>query len=139
MKHPCDECEKPNSKMNRTHHIRLCTDCIELDEYKMICKTNAKNEYFLTDKDLAQYETISVRNCNPGYSNYVLYKFTDIVNCFCMKYNIVNDDEEIENEQIKLAIKRNKLKKTRQNNVEEREKKRKRELKKALAEYDLEL
>lgn len=130
----CDECGKPNSKINSVHKIRLCHECIKLDEYKMICKTDAKLEYFLTDKDLLQCDSVS------GSSDSVLYKKMDIVDVFCIKY-VVNPFDEacITSTQNMLSEKRKQAKEIRRTNAESRHSRRKQKLIKALNKSGLEL
>src|SRR5690242_19480957 len=102
---PCNNCGKTPSKLNRAHDMHLCTECEETDEYKMICKTDAKKEYFMTPSDLDQCDFINVSR-RRGYADLVLYKHRDILKYFCTKHGIdIEDKDEIEAMRVKLADK----------------------------------
>jgi len=139
IKYPCENCSEPNSRISKAHHIRLCKKCLELDDYKMICKTNAKRDYFLSDTDLSDYDPVSVYR-GGGYSDYVLYNQKDIINHFCTKYEVDHDDSDaISAKQEELAEKRDESRMKRALNVELKQKRRKKELKNALEISGLEL
>lgn len=71
-----------------------------------ICKSEAKNDYYLTDKDLIGLTILSVRN--PHYRkapNMTLYLKKDIIRKFKKKYKIKNKDN-LEETLKELEIKR---------------------------------
>ena len=48
----CEGCGNKKCKKDRVRDIYICDSCDESIEYKLICKTYAKNQYFLTPDDL---------------------------------------------------------------------------------------
>ena len=134
----CEGCGEPNSKVNRAHGIRLCGTCLQLDEYFTLCKTEAKKQYFLSDKDLEKCDYIEIKN--PNYSgNMYLYTKQDLINQFCLKYNVNSFDIDSIQEMLdELSDKKENAKSKREENLEKKRSKRKKMLVKALKEYDLE-
>lgn len=105
----CINCSKLPTVKNSILDIYLCKDCENLPKYKLMCKTDVKNTYFLTDKDLElvrKYITFHKRNrCNM-----TLYHLQDIEYIFSIKYNTdAIDDKCKELQAVKLA-KKNKRK-----------------------------
>lgn len=103
-------------------------------EEKM-CKSNAKNDYYLTDKDLSKYTgTLVSRYKKP---NYTMYHKADMIDAFCTKYNVTSDQidaklQELSNKKIARKTKKDDKKKNDQM-------KRKQLLVNALQEQGLEL
>ena len=135
----CEECGEPGGRMNDVHGIRLCSECVKLDEYYTLCKTDAKNDYFLTEKDLKECECTRVKK--HGYSTYLaLYIKKDIIDLFCQKYFLNPlDTEGIEAMQAELEEKRDEARSKRQKTSEKRKKSRKKKLVRALGEKGLRL
>lgn len=83
----CASCLERDGTCHQLHNIRLCTECRQLPQYKLVCKTTAKKAYFLTDKDLAQIQTYCVPNpyykCAPAM---ILVTLQDVYNYFCHKH-----------------------------------------------------
>jgi hypothetical protein len=67
-----------------------------------ICKSVAKSDYFLTDKDLAPLIYTSVPR-RGRFHDYVLYNLSDIITVFCDKYHISNTAAGILDKQSELA------------------------------------
>lgn len=101
-----------------------------------ICKSVAKADYFLTDKDLAPLVYTSVPR-RGRFHDYVLYNLSDIVTVFCDKYHISNTD--IVAKQTELAEQKKLAKEKRAIKSKTKEIYRKKELEEALAKYKLTL
>ncbi len=136
----CEECGAPNAKICKAHDIRLCSDCMKLDEYCMICKTEAKKTYYLTDKDLVNVECTEVANSVYRNSMLCLYNKREIINEFCLKHSIDQyDDDAIENKLEELADAKKNAALKREENAMKRRLNRKKKLIKELELYGLEL
>ena len=106
------------------------------DDNKKICKTTAKEAYFLTDKELSLLDSIGVQK-RHSYIHYVLYDKNEVIQAFCDKYKVHECD--IEEQQEKLKLEKEVKKANRQAKRKETKSKRKKELIKALEEKGLEL
>ena len=73
MKNICVECELVKGKKNRAYKIYLCDTCGSLNKYKLICKTNVKNDYHITHDELEECkEFIVPRGGNyPSHRKYI--------------------------------------------------------------------
>ena len=84
----CVKCNGNESVlMRKAFGLRLCKNCNETDEFKLISKSRCKNQYKLKDKDLELLEVYEV--ANPHYRSgptMKLYKLFDI------QYYILNND-----------------------------------------------
>jgi hypothetical protein len=109
----CDECEEEGEtvKLTPALGVNLCSDCKELSKYTLICKSIAKKEYYLTEKELEEIESFTAQN--PHYksgSEMTLFRESDIQEAFCEKYNVedidgINDKkEELEEERKEKSI-----------------------------------
>jgi hypothetical protein len=78
--------------LRKAFDLRLCKNCIEIDEYKLITKTRCKSEYKLNDNDLELFEVYEVKN--PHFSKAApmkLYKLKEIKDYLQYK-NIINQN-----------------------------------------------
>jgi len=64
--------------------IFLCKECRNLPRYILISKTDAKDDYFLTQEDLFDVEKIEA---NSSYGPATYYRKENLINKFCEKYN----------------------------------------------------
>lgn len=127
MKKSCMGCDKPNTKFNPIHQIRLCKKC---SKHELVSGIEAEYEYFLTKDELdnCRFEyTMDFGNYNK---HTISYNFEDVVTCFCKKYSV--EYSEVKDKQDELTDNKDELQ-------ARQERKRKRKLKKALEGYDLEL
>jgi len=88
LKKICHECFKKNGTKKKFFNKVLCDECNSLDKYKLVCKSTALKEYYLTDDDLDDLKYVEVKN--PHYrssSNMMLFSLVDIVNKFYYKYD----------------------------------------------------
>ena len=76
----CISCNGTESvSLRKAFDLRLCKNCIELDEFKLITKTRCKTEYKLKDEDLELFEVYETKN--PHYRSgptMKLYKLKEI-------------------------------------------------------------
>jgi hypothetical protein len=101
LKNPCVNCQKRDGSKHRIFDIVLCQKCKERPKYTLICKTNAKTSYHLTEKDLAKI-TNWFEATNPHFkcaSNMKLCTQADARRVACRKYECTNGelDEICEN------------------------------------------
>ena len=81
----CINCTSNDSvSLRKAFDLRLCKNCIELDEFKLISKSRCKSEYKLSDNDLELFEVYEVDNphfkCAPSMKLYKLnYQLTQIL------------------------------------------------------------
>lgn len=135
----CDECGETPARINRIFDKRLCKECRENPEYKLIYKTTAKNKYFLNEKDIEQlecFETVAY----TGYGNrsaVTLIRDYDAMMYFCHKQGIDVSQVEERREllQERKERKSEKIKATKKEKKNNREK----ELKKALKKKGVEM
>lgn len=107
----CIECNGKNARKDRARGIYLCSTCSDTKKYKLICKTFIKNEYFITEDELEDYESYIVEQ-RRGYPDMTLYHLSDVLTVFCVKYNIDENNVNtklIELKTIKERIKMDKL------------------------------
>jgi len=139
-KYLCEICGEPDSRINQAHKIRLCDECVNTDEYRLICKSKAKEKYFLTEKDLADIDSLSAPNPNSRRNDYVLFNRREIIEIFCKKYDVnPYDDDEIKAKRIEMMDHREQQREKRAQNSKNRQVKRKQELKAVLEAMGLEL
>lgn len=130
----CVECGKEGSVMHRTFKKRICGTCLDLDKYTLICKSTAKKDYFLNDKDLKDVKCYEVKN--PHYScasAMQLFSKTNIIKTFEEKYDI-DDDDEFDEKMEELEQKKLIRSKNKQHVKDERKTKLIKELKKVKVE-----
>lgn len=134
----CAECGESKTKKARGREIYLCDVCMEMDKYKLICKTEVKNKYFITEDELEGYDSYTVKQ-GRGFPDMTLYKVSDVKDIFCANYNIDRNSEDditrVMNElqaqkEKKLLERREKIRKNKQNARDKRRKKLVSELKK---------
>lgn len=85
----CIECNICNGKRISHLDVILCDICSNLDKYKLITKTIAKNDYFLNEDDLENLQYFNVR-CS--YKIAKLYKKMDIMIKASIKHNLILDN-----------------------------------------------
>jgi hypothetical protein len=150
----CVECKAKNkTQKDRAREIYLCQECFNSEKYALICKTDVKTKYLLTDSEIkdCEYYTVS----NGWYQDKKLYHLREIKDIFCSKNKISRDDDDVINNKM-ISLKEEKerrkverktiatMRRTeRERKAKERHKKlseiRRVELREALAEYGLEL
>lgn len=64
----CSECGVKNSKKDKARQIYLCDGCGTTDKYKLLCKTDIKNDYQITEEELEGYDDYTVKR-GRGYPN----------------------------------------------------------------------
>lgn len=84
----CVECYQKIGKFNENIKLVLCKDCLQLDNYKYITKTDVKNNYLLTDKEIEDLEKRSVK-CSVGYA--ILFRKIQVIRRACDKYHCTID------------------------------------------------
>lgn len=134
----CDNCEDSDAKYNRTLEKYLCSECSESDEFTLMCKSTAKQEYFLTEKDLKDLEYYEADNPHwKSASSMKLYTKTDVISKFRDKYDVDSDNEDDKKKELK---KRREKRSTFNKDAREHgTKKRRKELVSALSKYKLKL
>lgn len=131
-------------RMDQCRRIYLCGTCSESDAYRLIYKTYIKEKYFV------DVEELDIRGCESfdlpsRWRTYkTLYKVSDVLDVFCIQYDVSRDNPEAIREKVaELTERRDRLK-------DERSRKRsakktlvstvrRNELVSALATYELEL
>lgn len=140
QQHPtiCPICLKHDGHIIHVLQLRLCKQCSELPEFKLICKSTAKNEYYLTENDLTHLRAYYVPN--PHYKRAPamnLFILQDVYNYFCYKYRCpLSQMDQIKND---LKVHKENRAKQVKNSIENRKNQRKIQLEKALNEYHLTL
>jgi len=84
----CVECFQKKGKLNENFELVLCLDCLKLDKYKYITKTDVKNNYLLTDKEIEDLEQSTVK-CRVGYA--ILFRKLHVIRRACDKYRCTLD------------------------------------------------
>ena len=79
----CAQCTNKGTWAKKLE-IFLCAECRNLPKYRLISKTDAKNDYFLTPDDLVNFEKIEA---NSSYGPATYYRMEDVVNKFCEKFS----------------------------------------------------
>lgn len=134
----CEECYKQKGNIHDLFQIRLCVKCKQLPKYKLICKTDAKNKYYLADDDLIELSVLKVKN--PHYSrasDMKLFSEFDVIAKACEKHECILCElngilKDICKDKNKMAISKQKKKQIKMD-------KRKYELLEALQKVGLEL
>jgi hypothetical protein len=96
----CTLCNINNGKLNNIFNKILCKQCLEFDEYKLICKSEAITTFILKDNDIDTLNYIEVQNprfkCSP---NMKLYSYFQIKKIFFEKYDeiITNNNIDCDN------------------------------------------
>ena len=75
----CEECNVIGAKLNNLVEKRLCRDCLISDKYRMICKSDVKNQYNFNNNDFENYPYQIIYTNNP------LYKCASSMNLFYEK------------------------------------------------------
>jgi hypothetical protein len=79
MPYNCEECNVIGAKLNNLVEKRLCRDCLISDKYRMICKSEVKNQYNFNNNDFENYPYQIIYTNNP------LYKCASSMNLFYEK------------------------------------------------------
>ena len=79
MPYNCEECNVIGAKLNNLVEKRLCRDCLISDKYRMICKSEVKNQYNYNNNDFENYPYQIIYTNNP------LYKCASSMNLFYEK------------------------------------------------------
>lgn len=121
----CDDCNDAKGRENEFFAKRLCESCFTDEKYTMICKSNAKKQYYLSDADLEDLQSIEKKN--PHYRSgcpMILYCKVDVIDVFKNKYCVV-EEEDVQNILARLADDRNrrstKIRDTKNTKREQRE------------------
>ena len=97
----CSHCNINNGKFNDIFNKNLCKYCLEFDEYKLICKSDAISNFLLKDIDIVELNYIEV--INPRFkcaSRMKLYSNAQVENIFFEKYDEIIKNNNIENNDI---------------------------------------
>jgi hypothetical protein len=134
----CDECETGDANYNRTLEKYLCSECSESNDYTLICKSTAKQEYFLTEKDLGDLEYYEANNPHwKSAHSMKLYTKADVISKFREKYDVDSDNEDDKKKE--LEKKREKRSASVKDAREYSTTKRRKKLVSALSKYKLKL
>ena len=133
----CVECKKTGATQSNIFNKLLCSVCKNSDAYKMVYKTTAKKEYFLTDADIGRLETFDGPKIRRNFTT--LIKLTDVKNAFCKKFSVELSQIDEAKDQIEISIDEEK---TRKRDLRDERKydlkvKRKKSLEDELAKYNL--
>ena len=96
----CYLCNINNGKLHTIFNKILCRPCLEFDEYRLICKSEAITTFILKDNDIEILHYIEVQNpkfkCSP---NMKLYSYYQIKTIFFEKYDeiIINNNIDCDN------------------------------------------
>lgn len=93
----CDHCQgKTQASFSSAFNKTLCAACKMNEPYKMLYKSTAKLQYFLTDKDLHEIEMFpGPKNRNGGacgHRDTFLIRESDVKSRFCQKFNIIPNE-----------------------------------------------
>ena len=94
----CSNCNTNNGKFNDIFNKFLCKQCLELEEYKLICKSDALTNFLLKDSDIDELNYIEVTN--PRFkcaSSMKLYSNEHVKKIFFQKYDEIIKNNNIEN------------------------------------------
>jgi hypothetical protein len=80
----CSECYNSIGRFNKYFDKYICKDCRILDNYTLITKTNAKNEYFFKDDELQTIKSFAGTSSH-GPATYFIK--SDLLNLAYNKYN----------------------------------------------------
>jgi hypothetical protein len=137
----CVECKNNEieTSWDSLRNIYLCIDCKDSNKYKLICKTDIRKEYFINPNLMTECINYTKSVYGHKYET-ILYRICDVLDKFCIHYNIDRDDEEViihklEELERKRDNRRMKIRET----MENKRNKRKQEIINGLAKYKLEL
>ncbi len=107
----CELCQIKKGSTNIYFNQVLCRNCLNIDEYKMIYKTTAINDFFLNQTDLDELECFEIKNKLYRSKTSYIYRKTDIIDKFCQKYNtnMANINNQLE---LLIEIKNKRKRKT---------------------------
>jgi hypothetical protein len=94
MPNKCCDCDsKEMVRKDKARSIYLCSKCSESLKYKLMCKTDIKNTYFISEEELDD------RGCEcyivprrRGWSDMTLYALSDVLQYFCEIHELNYDD-----------------------------------------------
>jgi hypothetical protein len=92
MPYNCEECNVIGAKLNNLIEKRLCKDCLISDKYRMICKSEVKNQYNFNNNDFENYPYQIIYTNNPLYkcaSSMKLFYEKDIKKYFIQKHKVI--------------------------------------------------
>jgi hypothetical protein len=92
MPYNCEECNIIGAKLNNLVEKRLCKDCLISDKYRMICKSEVKNQYNFNNNDFENYPYQIIYTNNPLYkcaSSMKLFYEKDIKKYFIQKHKVI--------------------------------------------------
>jgi hypothetical protein len=92
MPYNCEECNIIGAKLNNLVEKRLCKDCLISDKYRMICKSEVKNQYKFNNNDFENYPYRVIYTNNPFYksaSGMNLFYEKDIKKYFIEKHKAI--------------------------------------------------
>jgi hypothetical protein len=84
----CLICEKKF----RPHDIKICYECCKKHNLLM-CKSDVKSQYFLSDKDLEEIRYLTKKHTTWKKVNMLLYLVNDVIKIAKKKYNIKTKKE----------------------------------------------
>lgn len=138
----CVECGEVKTKKAKARNIYLCGECIDMDKYKLISKTQIEKLYFITEDDLVGCISYIVKQ-GMGYPNATLYIVSDVKDKFCFVYNVYRNNDAINHKMQELKENKERISLERKKRIAERKinsaEKRKTNLVNALKEYNLNL
>lgn len=93
----CDHCQgKTQASFSLAFNKTLCAACKMNEPYKMLYKSTAKLQYFLTDKDLHEIEMFpGPKNRNGGacgHRDTFLVRESDVKSRFCQKFSVTPNE-----------------------------------------------
>jgi hypothetical protein len=139
----CDGCDETKKlSKDKARDFYLCSVCKESIEYKLICKSHIKNEYFITEKEMEGCEFFIIER--GRFPDMTLYALKDVIDRFALNYDIDSKNmnainrkkDELQNIKTQKQIERKKKSEQKKKLITEH---RKKELVKALDEYGLKL
>lgn len=138
----CEGCGTTKTTKDRAREIYLCKPCSESIEYKLICKSHIKNDYFITENKLTECEYYIINR--GSYPSMILYHLKDVIQIFATQYELnYNDTISIKNKMDELQNIKIQKKIERQEKAEQKRKfmhkNKKTKLAKAMDEYGLQL
>jgi len=135
----CEICDESPARLHKILEKVLCEECMEDPENKLIVKSHARRDYFVSDKDLEPFECF-YSTMNTQYKRnqeITLYRESDVINCLCAKHgvHIGQLDDLLENLKGIRKDRSKKISKAKKESRNEREK----NLKKAMKKKGLEI
>lgn len=139
----CEGCgDTKQLSKDRARQFYLCSTCNESVEYKLICKSHIKNDYFINEAEMVgcEYFIIDRRN----YPAMTLYALKDVIRIFSLQWGIDDKNmDDIRDKMDELKNIQNQKKLERQQKAEQKKQitrgNKKKKLIKALNNYGLEL